>query len=196
MLHHDRWNQGTKKQIHFGISLEFTLVAKWKARFIKKSQSVKKWYTILSIQELKTKTNVRSDRESPHPSDPNPLILHCRDNCSWRHDGQAHPPRDFCRSDWRVHHLLNSAIMLQLGPRHWAKGREHLIQSWSPTLPRSARKLLRMGRSLLMIFLPIFWEQMRLDNGKRLRGFHEKHLNGIFSKKSKHYKIDQFNSKN
>ena len=37
---------------------------------------------------------------------------------------------------------------------------------------------------------------MRIDNGKRLRGFHEKQLNGIFSKKSKHYKIDQFNSKN
>ena len=31
---------------------------------------------------------------------------------------------------------------------------------------------------------------MRIDNGKRLRGFHEKHLNGIFSKKSKHYEID------
>ena len=67
MLHHDRWNQGTKKQIHFGISLEFTLVAKWNARFIKKSQSVKKWYTILSMQEFQTQTSVRSDRESLHP---------------------------------------------------------------------------------------------------------------------------------
>ena len=31
---------------------------------------------------------------------------------------------------------------------------------------------------------------MRIDNGKRLQGFHEKHLNGIFSKQSKHYEID------
>ena len=156
MLHHDRWNQGTKKQIHFGISLEFTFVANWNARFFKKSQSVKKWYTILSMQEFQTQTSVRSDRESPDPSNPNPLILHCRDNCSWRHDGQAHPPCDFCRSDWRVHHPLNSAIMLQLRPRHWPKGRGYLIQNWSSTLPRSARIILRMGRSSLMIFFTHF----------------------------------------
>ena len=125
---------GTKtpqEQIHFGISLEFTIVAKWNARFIKKkSQSVKKWYTILSKQEFQTQTSVRSDRESSQPPDPAPLLFHCWDNCSWRHDGQDHPPRDFYRSDWRVHHPLDSAIMLQLRPRHWPKGRGHLIRNW------------------------------------------------------------------
>ena len=119
MLHHDRWNQGTKKQTHFGISLEFTLVAKWNARFIKKKKTQLK-SDIRSYKcknfKLKQAPGLIGRVCTPGPS---PLILHYGNDCSWRHDGQAHPPHDFYRSDSRVHHPLDAAIMLQLRPRHW-----------------------------------------------------------------------------
>ena len=41
--------EGTQKQLHFWISLAFTLVGKCHSRFIKKNQPVKMWYTILSM---------------------------------------------------------------------------------------------------------------------------------------------------
>ena len=41
--------EGTQKQLHFWISLAFTLVGKCHKRFIKKISQLKKWYTILSM---------------------------------------------------------------------------------------------------------------------------------------------------
>ena len=65
-----------------------------------------------------------------------------------------------------------------------------MIQNWFPAPPRSARILLRMDRSSLMIFFTHFLRADKNDNGKRPRAFHEKHsqhLNGI-SPKTVHIK--------
>ena len=51
-------------KLHFWISLEFSLVAKCNALFVKKNRPVKKWYMILSMLmwEFQFQTSVRSDR--------------------------------------------------------------------------------------------------------------------------------------